>query len=145
MNILTKVQEIVKRLEAAEAAEGKVINKEQLELFVTGYLQGIYDKQNEEMNLTKKDAEKVKEWVNNYFIKPFYFTFGSYEGYPFQDGYIIVKAETIREAAEKFMQAYPNERNEDVLNCSDYYSPEAWERILERGHYVDQEPLAIME
>ena len=140
MNILEKLQEHVKK------AEGEIATKEQLELFVTGYLQGIYDQQNEEWcRMNKKDAEVVKEWMKNYFIKPFYFTFGSYKGFPFQNGYIIVKAETIREAAYKFMQAYPNERDEDTVNCSDYYSQEDWNGILARGYYVNQEPLAIME
>lgn len=140
MNILEKLQESIKNY------EGEITSKEQLELFATGYLQGICDQQQEDWHGMKKtEAEQVKIWVNNYFVKPFYFTFGSWEGYPFQDGYIIVKATDIREAANKFKEKYPNERDETVLNCSDYYGQEHWNRILERGYYVGKEPFVIIE
>ena len=36
---------------------------------------------------------------NNIKKANFYFTFGSWEGYPFNNGYIIVKAENIKAAA----------------------------------------------
>ena len=75
----------------------------------------------------------------------FYFTFGSWEGYPFQSGYIIVKANDIREAARKFMAKYPNDRDETVVNCSDYYNEAQWGRILANGHYAGREPYEVME
>lgn len=141
MNILERLQERVLQKEL----EGTVKNVEQLRLFVTGYLQGIYDQYHEDYCcMTPKDSATIKEWVENYYLKDFYFTFGSWEHYPFKNGYIIVKAETIREAAYKFMNWYPHPTDEGVLNCSDYYSAEKWQEILERGHYKDQEPLAIM-
>lgn len=142
MNILERLQERVLQKEL----EGSVKNTEQLRLFVTGYLQGINDQYNEDYCcMTPADSDKIKAWVDNYYMKNFYFTFGSWEKFPFQDGYIIVKAETIREAAYKFMQWFPNPLDEDVVNCSDYYSEEAWQKILAEGHYVGREPLAIMQ
>ena len=82
---------------------------------------------------------------NNIKKAKFYFTFGSWEGYPFKDGYIIVKAENRREAAEKFKQWFPHPQNGEIVNCSFYYDEAEWKRILERGYYVGREPLAIME
>lgn len=140
MNILEKLQESVKE------AEGQITSKEQLDLFAAGYMKGIYDQQEEGWKgINKKEAEQVKEWVNNYFIKPFYFTFGSHKNFPFKNGYIIVKAEGIREAANKFMGMFPNKQDEETLNCSDYYGQEEWNGILERGYYAGEEPLAIIE
>lgn len=142
MNILERLNERVLQKEL----EGSVKNTEQLRLFVTGYLQGIYDQYNEDyFCMTPADSDKIKAWVDSYYMKNFYFTFGSWEKFPFQDGYIIVKAETIREAAYKFMQWFPNPQDEDVVNCSDYYGEEAWQRLLAAGHYVGQEPFAIMQ
>ena len=93
----------------------------------------------------EEDWEDLRAAVAKRIKENFYFTFGTWKGYPFQDGYIIVKAKDIREAARKFMAKYPNRRDETVLNCSDYYSETQWARILADGCYVDREPLAIME
>ena len=142
MNILERLKERVLQKEL----EGTVVTTEQLRLFVTGYLQGIYDQYNEDyFCMTEEDSEEIKSWVDNYYLKNFYFTFGSWERYPFQNGYIIVRAETIREAAYKFMQWFPHPYDTDIVNCSDYYSQEDWKHILAKGYYIDQEPLAIME
>lgn len=142
MNVLERLQERVLNKEL----DGTIKNTEQLKLFVSGYMQGIYDQYHEDyFSLEDEDYKKIKEWAENYFKKPFYYTFDSYEGYPFQNGYIIIKAETIREANYKFKQQYQNPRDEDVLNCSDYYDAKAWERILSEGYYKDQEPLAVMQ
>lgn len=142
MNVLERLQERVLNKEL----DGTITNTEQLKLFVSGYMQGIYDQYHEDyFRLEDEDYKKIKEWAGTYFKKPFYYTFGSYEGYPFQNGYIIIKAETIRQANYRFMQEYPNPRDEDVLNCSDYYDAKAWERILEEGYYKDQEPFLVIE
>lgn len=95
MNVLERLQERVLNKEL----DGTIKNTEQLKLFVSGYMQGIYDQYHEDyFSLEDEDYKKIKEWAENYFKKPFYYTFDSYEGYPFQNGYIIIKAETIREA-----------------------------------------------
>ena len=53
--------------------------------------------------------------------KNFYFTFGSDEQFPFQNGYIIVEAKTMRQAINMFRTSFPD-RHENLLNCSDYYT-----------------------
>lgn len=142
MNVLERLQERALNKEL----DGTITNTEQLKLFVSGYMQGIYDQYHEDyFGLNQEDYKKIREWAESYYNKPFYYTFGSYEGYPFQNGYIIIMAETIRQANYKFMQKYPNPREEDVLNCSNNYDAEEWERILGKGFYVNQELFTVIE
>ena len=142
MNILEKLQERV----AKKEAEGTVVTKEQLQLFASGYLQGIKDQRNEGyFSMTDTDKQVINEWIENHYKKNFYFTFGSWAGFPYQYGYIIVRAADIKEAAIKFKEKYPNRLDETVLNCSDYYDEEDWQQILDHGFYEDQEPYEVME
>ena len=78
-------------------------------------------------------------------LKNFYFTFGSSEEFPYTRGqYLIVKAQDIREAARKYKRKYPNNENEEVINCADYYGQKEWdERVKE--FYKDIEPAEIIE
>lgn len=55
--------------------------------------------------------------MNNY-----YFTFGSDERYPFQYGYVIIKANNIKEACNKFKHNFPNRKGSNCLNCAFYYN-----------------------
>ena len=143
MNIFQKLQERV----AQKEIEGTIETPKQLRLFVSGYLEAVCDLQNTEYYFLLTDAESkaIKEWVDSYYVKNFYFTFGSWEGMPFQNGYIIVKAKDIKEAGRKFAKWFPNPEDEETLNCSDYYGAEEWQEILEKGYYKEQEPLAIMQ
>lgn len=59
---------------------------------------------------------------NNQELKRFYFTFGSDPHFPFQGGWIIIEAPDIRAAAKIFKVYYPNPHDDNVLNCSDYYT-----------------------
>lgn len=93
----------------------------------------------------EEDWEDLRAAVAKRIKEAFYFTFGSYEGFPFQNGYIVVKAADIREAARKFKAKYPNDRDETVLNCSDYYRADEWKRILAEGYYKGQEPFLVIE
>ena len=69
----------------------------------------------------------------------FYFTFGTSEDFPFQNGYIIIYATDISIANQEFNRLYPNEKNPDLLNCSEVYSKEDWNKLeLFKG----KEPLA---
>lgn len=142
MNVLQRLQERVFQKEL----EGSITNKEQLQLFATGYLQGVFDQYNEDyFKMTNTDRQEIKAWVDNYYAEQFYFTFGSDKDFPFQNGYIVVKAKNVREAARKFKAKYPNTKDASVLNCSDYYCEEAWKMVLEDGFYVGQEPYEVME
>lgn len=72
--------------------------------------------------------------MNNY-----YFTFGSDVIFPYYKGYLIVKANTIEEACEKFQYKYSNVN--DCLCCAFYYTQEEWDTIdddMGRCHEVIQ-------
>ena len=55
----------------------------------------------------------------------FYFTFGSDPGFPFQNTYIIVLAESEKAAVERFRAEYPD-RHKGIVNCAFWYSEERW-------------------
>ena len=57
-----------------------------------------------------------------------YFTFGSSEYYPYCRGYVIVKAENMHEALEKFNARFPP-RNDITCNCAFYYAESQWKKI----------------
>lgn len=58
----------------------------------------------------------------------FYFTFGSDLGFPYQYGYLIVKAFDKPDAVRKFKRRYPD-RHENCLNCAFIYTQEQWEEL----------------
>lgn len=58
----------------------------------------------------------------------YYFSFGSSDRFPFQGGYLIVKANNKKEALEKYREKYPD-RNPNCINCSFYYTEEQWNHI----------------
>ena len=58
----------------------------------------------------------------------YYFTFGSDPKFPFYKGYLIVKAESINVACDKFGKKYPG-RLPYTINCSAYYTEEQWKNI----------------
>lgn len=75
----------------------------------------------------------------------FYFTFGTAEQYPYTIGqYLIVKARDIREAAQKYKRKYPNQHDDTVLNCADYYGQEEWDGYV-KEYYEGTEPAEIIE
>jgi hypothetical protein len=64
MNVLERLQERVLNKEL----DGTIKNTEQLKLFVSGYMQGIYDQYHEDyFSLEDEDYKKIKEWTENYF------------------------------------------------------------------------------
>ncbi len=60
-------------------------------------------------------------------MKKYYFTFGSGEWFPFQNTYLIVMADSKEEAIQMFRDQHPD-KHENVINCSDYYTEEEWEK-----------------
>ena len=60
-------------------------------------------------------------------MEKFYFTFGSWKGYPFKNGYIIVEAESLSEAIALFRSKWSDE-TPNTVNCSDIYREAEWER-----------------
>lgn len=78
-------------------------------------------------------------------LKNFYFTFGSAKQFPYGRGqYVVVKAQDIREAARKYKRKYPNPHDDEVLNCADYYSQQAWDERIKQ-YYGDTEPAEVIE
>lgn len=78
-------------------------------------------------------------------LKSFYFTCGSAKQFPYGRGqYVVVKAQDIREAARKYKRKYPNPHDDEVLNCADYYSQQAWDERIKQ-YYGDTEPAEVIE
>ena len=57
----------------------------------------------------------------------YYFTFGSSESMPFQGGWVIVTADTEREAVNKFNVAY-GLSEDGFVNCCSWYTEKEFER-----------------
>lgn len=72
----------------------------------------------------------------------YFFTFGSSDKFPFNNGYLIVKAENIRQAVSLFRAYFPD-RTDGVINCSDYYTEADWENDVKK-YYKDSKPKAII-
>ena len=74
----------------------------------------------------------------------FYFTFGSWKGFPFQNTYVTVVANSEKEAIATFRSNYPD-RTPDTVNCSDWYSQEEWDMLQKKGYMtVSKEPAAVL-
>lgn len=63
-------------------------------------------------------------------MKRFYFTFGTDELFPYQDGWVEILADDIRQAAKIFKAIYPNPRDDSILNCADYYSEDVFKKSI---------------
>lgn len=61
-------------------------------------------------------------------MKTFFYTFGSNEKFPYQNGWVEVHATDWNEAHEKFRARFPD-RHPNCLNCAFYYDEEQWHRI----------------
>lgn len=58
--------------------------------------------------------------------KPFYFTFGSWEKYPYHDTYLVVYAVDKHDAVEKYRKRFPD-IHDNTVNCAAWYSWEQWD------------------
>lgn len=76
----------------------------------------------------------------------FYFTFGSNEQFPFGfNEYIIIKANTIKEAQNIFKENHPNRPGSNCLNYAFSYTEEEWinSKMCEK-YYDNKEPAEIL-
>lgn len=82
-------------------------------------------------------GEKIKELGGNPYsykehakppLENFYFTFGSASTFPYERGYLIVRAYDIKSAFKKFRGKYPD-RTAGTLNCADYYTQTQWTNL----------------
>lgn len=58
----------------------------------------------------------------------FYFTCGCGDDMPFRGGWTVIQAPNIKAAARIFEAYHPNPDDSEILNCSDYYTEEAFMR-----------------
>ena len=61
-------------------------------------------------------------------VSNYYYTFGCSPGFPYRDGWVIVKAASWEEAHQKFRDRFPD-RHENTLNCSFFYDAEKWDQM----------------
>lgn len=57
----------------------------------------------------------------------FYFSFGTAEYFPYQGGYVLVKAHNKQEAVKKYRSEHPDIQ-EGIINCSFIYTQEEWDQ-----------------
>lgn len=74
-------------------------------------------------------------------MENYYFTFGSWERFPYHNTYLVVKASDRNDAVLTYRHKYPDV-NEGVVCCSYIYSEEEWKRVGE--HYEDMKPAEIL-
>jgi len=72
-----------------------------------------------------------------------YFTFGSWEQYPFPNKYMVVEAESYDAAIATFRQKYPDV-HENTLRCASFYKEDAWKERVEPQYYKDVPPAEIL-
>jgi len=70
-----------------------------------------------------------------------YFTFGSWEQYPFPNKYMVVEAESYDAAIATFRQKYPDV---NTLRCASFYKEDAWKERVEPQYYKDVPPAEIL-
>ena len=68
--------------------------------------------------------------------RKFYFTFGSDPGFPYQNTYLIVYAENLEEAINKFREHFPD-RHKDTINCAFYYTEKQWKDCEGEEYYKE--------
>lgn len=74
-------------------------------------------------------------------MEKYYFTFGSWEKFPYQNTYLVVVASSYGDAVKSFRERHPD-INQGCMNCSDCYSEKQWEKVCQ--YYKDQEPAEII-
>lgn len=58
-------------------------------------------------------------------MNKYFYTFGSDSGFPFQNGWVEVHANSWEQAHEKFRAHFPD-RHENTINCSFFYDGKRW-------------------
>lgn len=74
-------------------------------------------------------VKKKTPLVSDVPLQSFYYTYGSWEGYPFCGGWSVVRAADREKADALFRKQHPD-RTAGTLNCSDVYT---WEEFMLTG------------
>lgn len=122
---------------------GVIKTQDKMDEYITAYFNGLADAEEFPSDVLETLIEETRKKFSGAFFQPFYFTFGSWEKYPFQDGYLVIYAEDIKMAALRFMELYPNPSNPEVLNCADYYSQREWIGIT-KTYYKGRSPFQVI-
>jgi len=62
-------------------------------------------------------------------MNKYYYTFGSDKMFPFQNGWIVIKADSWKSAHEIFMKHFPCRNGGNTLNCAFFYDEKQWENL----------------
>ena len=77
--------------------------------------------------------------MNNY-----YFTFGSDPKFPYgRDEYVVVQAESLKQAINLFQAVHPNRSDSIWLNCAFFYEEVHFNSFRDK-YYKDVEPVEII-
>ena len=95
--------------------------------------------------ITKKCSDKTRLLFGkgNMIMRNYYFAFGSDLDFPYQNTYLIVKADSKRKAIEKFRKEYPD-RHKNTFNCAFMYDENEWDRS-DNQKYYPKNPAEIIE
>ncbi len=74
----------------------------------------------------------------------YFYTFGSDPGFPYQCGWVEVRAKSWQEAHQKFRSRFPD-RNEDTLNCSFFYNEQQWAAISPETNWEGRKCYEVIE
>ena len=74
-------------------------------------------------------------------MEKYYFTFGSWNKFPFQNTYLVVVASGYDDAVRGFREKHPDV-NPGYMNCSDCYSEKQWVDVGK--NYSDRSPAEII-
>ncbi len=74
-------------------------------------------------------------------MEKYYFTFGSWEKFPYQNTYLIVVASGYEDAVRGFREKHPD-ITPNCMNCSDCYSEDEWGRAGQ--YYADMVPAEVI-
>ncbi len=76
--------------------------------------------------------------------KKYFFTFGSFKYFPYQNTYLVVIARNKSDACKGFRMKYPDrDPNHPSINCSGIYDEETWGKYVSK-YYPNQEPVDIV-
>lgn len=126
------VREVFGKLEGYNHPEGELKPISIYTTYTWGFLKGIeYHKSLPWIYVNLSDADKKNILIDvvKMSSEPFYFTFGTSGDFPFKDGYLIIYATDLSAANQEFNRLYPNEKNPDLLNYSEVYSEEEWNKL----------------
>lgn len=77
-------------------------------------------------------------------MNKYFYTFGSWSGYPHQNGWVEIHANTRQEANEKFRARYPDLRK-NVMNYAFCYTEERWRQMDPSHNWPGYRCYAVIE